>query len=201
MVTTKSFTVALQVAVLIAATSDSAMAQSPANGWSATVFFGPTTTKFVSEIILDGDFASSGSAAGLGVVRRIVYLGLGFRLAAEAQLIQGISGRADTTLSLGLGVEFTAFPWQARWPTSFSFFTGPSYSFDPPSLGGTEGHEPWFQRRPFLNYVGLELAAALNPTSKWDGVLRAFHRSGVFGLYSENADEGTFVGAGVRRRF
>jgi hypothetical protein len=190
----------LAIASLIA-TIDSALAQPFADKWSASVFIGPTTTKFFSQIFLDGDYAASGAAFGINADRRLAYLGWGFTLVAEGLVTQGIAGRADTTASLGLGLEFTGFPWQARWPTSFSFFTGPSYSFDPPSLGGPEGNEQFFQRRHLLNYVGIEFAAALSRAGKWDGIFRIFHRSGVFGLYSKDADEGTMMGLGIRHRF
>ncbi len=190
----------LAIACLIAA-FDAAMAQPYGEKWSVSAFIGPTTTKYFSQIFLDGDYAASGAAIGINADRRLAYLGWGFTLVAEGLVTQGIAGRADTTVSLGLGLEFTDFPWQARWPTSFSFLTGPSYSFDPPSLGGPEGNEPFFQRRHLLNYVGIEFAAALSRTGKWDGVFRIFHRSGVFGLYSANADEGTMMGLGIRHRF
>jgi hypothetical protein len=179
---------------------DAAMAQPYSDKWSMSVFIGPTTTKYFTRIFRDGDFAPSGAAIAINADRRLAYLGWGFTLAAEGLVTQGIAGRADTTASLGLGFEFTGFPWQARWPTSFSFFIGPSYSFDPPALGGFKGNQPIFQRRPLLNYVGIEFAAALSRAGKWDGIFRVFHRSGVFGLYSD-ADEGTMIGLGIRHRF
>jgi len=32
-------------------------------------------------------------------------------------------------------------------------------------------------------------------------VLRLYHRSGAWGLYARNVDQGTMVGAGLRYRF
>jgi hypothetical protein len=47
----------------------------------------------------------------------------------------------------------------------------------------------------------MELAVGLSRNSKWDGVVRVYHRSGMWGIYSLDYDESTVLGIGIRRRF
>ena len=129
--------------------------------------------------------------AGVAVNRKIAYLGGGFTLSAEGQVTQYFTHELYETVSLGLGLSFDRFPWDT--PTTVSLHLGPSYAFDPPPVSG--------ERHPFLNYVSAEFAIQIPRTDNWDAVLRLFHRSGAWGLYAVQVDQGTMVGAGIRVRF
>lgn len=52
---------------------------------------------------------------------------------------------------------------------------------------------------PWLNCVGTEIAIGLVPNV--NGVVRYYHRSGAFGLFEPNADEGSKLGFGVQYQF
>ncbi len=52
--------------------------------WSATLYAGPSSTKFVTQI-LGGDFEVNGGMAGLALDRGLFKLGSGISLAAEVQ--------------------------------------------------------------------------------------------------------------------
>ena len=86
-------------------------------------------------------------------------------------------------------------------PLAISGFTGPLWADDPPVIptGTWHGAPINFRRNPWLNYVGAEVAFSLAPT--WNAVIRYYHRSGAFGLFAPNADEGSTLGLGVQKRF
>lgn len=189
---------AMSLAVLAAtaAGSSSAYAGNGNTGWAATVYGGPWTQRVVSQIVGDGNFDTSGGMVGLTVDRRLFRLGWGFSAAAEGEVTQNFDGPVFTTFGLGLGFRFDGFPW--KWPTSFAVFTGPSYAINPP----IEKYVTDRRQHPFLNYVGIELAVGIPHHERhWDAVMRIYHRSGVWGVYSINADEGTTIGVGLRARF
>jgi hypothetical protein len=158
--------------------------------WSATLYGGPTTDTFTSRIVT-GHLHIIGGMAGLAVNRKLAYLGSGFSLAAEGQLTQYFTHDFYQTAALGVGVSFDRFPWQT--PTTLSMYLGPSYAFDPPPVSG--------KRHALLNYVSAEFAIQIPHTDNWDAVLRLYHRSGAWGLYAIQVDQGTMVGAGLRVRF
>ena len=157
--------------------------------WSVTLYGGPTTDTFTSDIIT-GHLHIIGGMAGIAVNRKLAYLGAGFSLMAEGQATQYFIHDAYQSVSLGIGVSFDRFPWKI--PTTLSLYAGPSYAFDPPPIAG-------IQHR-WLNYVSAEFAVQLPGSNRWDAVLRLFHRSGAWGLYAQQVDQGTMVGAGLRLR-
>jgi hypothetical protein len=165
-----------------------------------TLYGGASTTKFASQIFLDGNFDPNGEMAGLAIDRRLLRLGWGFTLEAEGQLCQFAGNHTYTVGSLGLGIRYN-FAWRLGKPASLALYTGPSYTNDPPLIGvGFNDEHLKFEGIKLLNYVGVELAFAMPGTQRWDGVLRIYHRSGAFGLYSIAADEGSAIGLGVRVR-
>jgi hypothetical protein len=170
--------------------------------WAVSLYAAAASNKFVSDILFDGEFEPSGGMIGLALDRRLFGLGSSFDIEAEAQLTHYGLGHAYSTAALGIGFRFRDFPWSASAPTSFAFYTGPSYADDPPAMGISSGQGGVrFERKKWLNYVALELAVSPVPDSYWDGVIRVYHRSGAFGLYSSAADNGTAIGLGIRRRF
>jgi hypothetical protein len=159
--------------------------------WSATLYGGPATNTISSEIIA-GHLQINGMMIGLAIDRKLAELGSGFSLGAEGQLTQYLGDHTYNTGALGIGVRFDRFPWRA--PTLLSLYTGPSYATDPPLV-------PMGHRKALLNYVGAEFAVAIPQTTGWAAALRLYHRSGAWGLYSKDMDEGTMVGVGLRYRF
>lgn len=164
------------------------------SAWSATLYGGPSSTKFVTQI-LSGDFEVNGGMVGLALDRGLFKLGSGISLAAEVQVTQFFGDYTYGTGAFGMGFRFDEFPWSERWPTSFAIYTGPSYAADAPIILDPKPH----QDPKFLNYVSLEFAFPV--ARKWDAVLRVFHRSGAWGTYSNTADVGSTIGIGIRRRF
>jgi hypothetical protein len=162
--------------------------------WSATLYAGPSSTKFVTQI-LGGDFEVNGGMAGLALDRGLFKLGAGISLAAEVQATEFFGSYSYGTGAIGLGFRFDEFPWSDRVPTTFAIYTGPSYSPNAVIIKDPVPH----QDPKFLNFVSVE--AGVGISRKWDAVFRIYHRSGAWGLYSNTADVGTMIGLGLRRRF
>ncbi|HWD25717.1 MAG TPA: hypothetical protein VG387_01030 [Rhizomicrobium sp.] len=168
--------------------------------WSVEAYFGPSTYKFIGAVFESGRYQASGAMLGIAGDGRLFYVGEGVSIAAEAEITEYGFGHLNTTFAFGLG-------FQAQNPfglshSRISIYTGPSYSLDPPHIAiGYGGVVYPAARVKFLNYVTLEYARALSDTSPWDGVIKVYHRSGAFGLYSSHDDDGLSVGLGVKYRF
>ena len=164
--------------------------------WSVTLYSGPASTKFVTQI-LSGDFTVNGGMVGLAFDRGLFRLGGGVSLAAELQATQFFGDYTYQTAGFGLGLRFDDLPWSDSLPSSFAIYTGPSYAWDAPIIRDPKPHyDP-----KFLNYISLEFAASIPGTRKWDAALRIYHRSGAWGTYSNTADVGSVIAIGIRRRF
>ncbi|MBV8977756.1 MAG: hypothetical protein JO261_09765 [Alphaproteobacteria bacterium] len=162
--------------------------------WSATLYAGPSSTKFVTQI-LGGDFEVNGGMVGLAVDRGLFKLGSGISFAAEAQVTQFFGTYSYGTGAIGVGFRFDEFPWSDSVRTTFAIYTGPSYAPNAVIIKDPVPH----QDPKFLNFVSVEAGVGLY--RKTDVVLRIYHRSGAWGLYSNTADVGTMIGIGLRRRF
>ncbi len=177
-----------------------------ANPWSVTLYGGPSTYTIFTQIV-DGHARFNGGMIALAADRRLGYLGWGWNLVGEVQIQQFAFGsRHDfiegsgtyNAVALGLGLEYHHFPWERSLPTAFSVFMGPCYSFDPPLA---YQRVDWGSRKSLLNYLAFELAVALPQQRQWDAVVRIYHRSGVWGIYTNDVAEASVVGVGLRYRF
>jgi len=182
---------ALFSAAILAWSGNASAGNSP---WSATLYAGPASTAFVTQI-LGGKFDVNGGMVGLAVDRGLFRLGSGISLAGEIQLTQFVGKYTYNTGALGIGLRFDEFPWSDSFPMSFAIYTGPSYAPNAPLILDPTPH----QDPKFLNYVSLEFAFQMNRS--WDFSVRAYHRSGAWGTYSNTADVGSMIGVGLRRRF
>jgi hypothetical protein len=178
-------------AVSLAWSSSAVAGNSP---WSATLYAGPSSTAFVTQI-LGGKFDVNGGMVGLAVDRGLFRLGSGISLAGEIQLTQFFGKYTYNTGAVGIGLRFDEFPWSDSFPMSFAIYTGPSYAPNAPLILDPTPHDD----PKFLNYVSLEFAFPMN--RNWDATIRAYHRSGAWGTYSNTADVGSMIGIGLRRRF
>ncbi|HEY0104888.1 MAG TPA: hypothetical protein VGB91_02300 [Rhizomicrobium sp.] len=173
----------------------------PTNGpWSVTLYIGPATTKYFGAVFTSGRMQPSSAMVGLAGDARLLYLGAGISLGAEGEITQYAFGHSNTTFSFGLGFQANA-PFGLNH-TRFSIYDGPSYALDPPYTSiGYHGivYPSW--RKKMENYVTLEYAVALSSDSNWDGVIRMFHRSGAWGLYTNSDDDGLSFGLGLKYRF
>ena len=177
------------------------VAHAASNGpWSATVYFGPSTTKFFTAVFSSGRLQATGAMLGVAGDGRLLYLGQGISLAGEAEITQYVFGHRNTTFSVGLGFQINA-PFGLDH-NRISIYDGPSYALDPPytSIGYHNRVYP-ASRNKFENYVVLEYAVALSSDSNWDVVGRLFHRSGAWGLYTDSDDDGLAFGLGLKYRF
>ena len=177
-----------------------------ANPWSVTVYGGPVTYTIFTQTI-SGKARFNIGILGIALDRRLAYLGWGWNLVGEAQFQQFaardskdfIEGSGNySAISLGIGVEYHHFPWERSLPTALSIFMGPSYAFNPPLA---YPRIDWGSRKSLLNYLGIEFAFAIPPRRDLDAVLRVYHRSGVWGIYTNDANEASAIGVGLRYRF
>jgi hypothetical protein len=162
--------------------------------WSATLYAGPSSTKFVTQI-LGGDFEVNGGMVGLAIDRGLFRLGSGISIAAELEATQFFGEYSYFTGGLGIGLRFDEFPWSDSVRTTFAIYTGPSYAPNAPLIKEPTPH----QDPKFLNFVSVE--AGVGVSRHWDAVFRIYHRSGAWGTYSNTADVGTMIGLGLRTRF
>jgi hypothetical protein len=193
----------LLATLLILLGSAPAAAASP---WSVTLYGGPVTYTIFTES-LDGNARFNSGMIGIAVDRRLAYLGWGWNLVGEAQFQQFaswtqkdfIEGSGNySAISLGIGVEYHHFPWDKTVPTAVSVFLGPSYSFNPPL---SYQRKYWGSRKALLNYLSIEFAFAIPPRRDLDAVFRIYHRSGVWGIFTNDAQEASVLGVGLRYRF
>ena len=169
-------------------------AQAETSPWSMTLYAGPSSTAFVTQI-LGGRFDVNGGMVGLAVDRGLFRLGSGISLGAELQLTQFFGKYTYNTGGFGLGFRFDEFPWSDRLPTTIGIYSGPSYAPNAPLILDPVPHaDP-----KFLNFVSIEVAFSIS--RNWDEGLRVYHRSGAWGTYSNTADVGSMVGIALRRRF
>jgi hypothetical protein len=184
--------------LLLVATGGQAVAAA-GDDWRVTLYGGPSTDYSSSQLFLKGKFRADAAMLGVAADRHLADLGWGFALEGEGQITHYFDGADYTTLNAGIGARFTDFPWQR--PTSVALFTGPSWADDPPviSTGSFHGRPIKRARKQWLNYVGAEATVALSQSL--NGVVRYYHRSGAFGLWADNADEGNMVGIGLQARF
>jgi hypothetical protein len=167
--------------------------------WRATLYGGTITRLNTTQIFLHGHYDPDGSQVGLGLSRDLAQLGSGFTLVGEGGVIRQVAKGDETTVNLGAGVRYD-FELLSL-PIGVSAFTGPSWADDPPVIptGTWHGTPINYRRNPWLNYVGTQIAFAITPT--FAAVVRYDHRSGAFGLFAPNADEGSALGFGVQVRF
>lgn len=167
--------------------------------WRLSVYGGIGTRLDTSDIFLGGHFHPDGSQIGISLDRDLAELGSGFTLVGEAGATRFVAKSSETSAEIGLGVryDFTLL----GDPVSLAGFTGPSWATGEPTIptGTFHGVGINFRKVPWLNYVGTEIAFHL--TGSWNGVIRYYHRSGAFGLFEPNADEGSTIGFGVQYSF
>jgi hypothetical protein len=175
------------------------VASAQGTAWRAAVYGGTITRLNTTQIFLHGHYHPDGSQIGVALSRDLAPLGSGFTLLGEGGAMHQVAKGDETTVNLGVGVrydlEFLSLP------VGISAFTGPSWADDPPVIptGTWHGTPINFRRNPWLNYVGTQIAIALTP--KFAATIRYDHRSGAFGLFAPNADEGSALGFGVQMRF
>jgi hypothetical protein len=171
----------------------------PDRPWRASLYGGIATRNDTTDIFLKGHFHPDGARLGVALDRELADLGAGFTLEAELAAATFLSKGDETSVDLGLGVRYS-FDFLGN-AESIALMTGPSFADQPPSIstGTWHGAPIRFKRMPWLNYVGGEVAAALTP--RWNAVLRYYHRSGAFGLFAPNADEGSTFALGLQYRF
>jgi hypothetical protein len=184
--------------LILALTVPAAHAASINGPLTVTLYAGPSSTKFFGAVLQSLKLQPTGAMVGVAVDGRLLYLGQGISLAGEAQVTQYFWGHENTTVALGLGFQFKdIFGWRR---VDWSIYAGPSYATDPPFVSiGYRGRLYPAARNKYLNFVGIEWAVGLGHDSPWQGVFRVYHRSGLYGVYSESDDDGIALGWGIRR--
>jgi hypothetical protein len=164
-----------------------------------SMYGGVATRNDTSQVFLHGHFHPDGSQIGLSLDRDLVDLGSGFSLVGDFGVTHFVAKSDESSVDFGIGARYDFH--LLGIPVAFSGFTGPSWADDPPAIatGVFHGVPINFKRNEWLNYVGAEVAVGL--TSHLDAVSRYYHRSGAFGLFEPNADEGSTLGFGLLYKF
>jgi hypothetical protein len=169
--------------------------------WSVSVWLGPNARKYAGAIVQDGfNLQSRGLIAGLTLDRKLARLFDDVYLGGEIQIDETSLDHADTVFAGTLGLQFENLLGYER--TSFAMFTGPSYDLDPAyQVIGYKHRIGCAYRKKFLNLIAAEFASGLPFSANWDWTIRLYHRSGVFGLYSQGDDDGLAFGLGLKYHF
>jgi hypothetical protein len=188
----------LFTAVMCLLMSSAALADD-ASPWRLSAYGGVATRNDTTEVFLHGHFHPDGSQIGISLDRDLIDLGSGFTLVGELGATRFVAKSDETSIELGLGARYDFH--LLNIPIGVSGFTGPSWADDAPVIatGVFHGQPINFRSSPWLNYVGAEIAVGL--TSHLDGVVRYYHRSGAFGLFQPNADEGSTLAFGLLYKF
>jgi hypothetical protein len=167
--------------------------------WRLSAYGGVATRNDTTTVFLHGHFHPDGSLVGVSLDRDLLNLGSGFTLVGELGATRFVAKSDETSIDLGIGARYD-FHFLGV-PIGVSGFTGPSWADDAPVIatGVFHGQPINFKSSPWLNYVGAEIAVGL--TSRLDGVVRYYHRSGAFGLFQPNADEGSTIAFGLLYKF
>src|SRR3978361_1175429 len=170
-----------------------------ASHWRISMYGGVATRNDTNQVFLHGHFPPDGSQIGIALDRDLADLGSGFTLVGDVGATHFVAKSDESSVDVGIGVRYDFHI--LRIPIGVSGFTGPSWADDPPviSTGTFHGAPINFKRNQWLNYVGAEVAVGL--TSHLAAVTRYYHRSGAFGLFEPNADEGSTLGFGVLYKF
>ena len=164
-----------------------------------SMYGGVATRNDTTQVFLHGHFHPDGSQIGLSLDRDLADLGSGFTLVGDVGATHFVAKGDESSVDAGIGVRYDFHLLSI--PVEVSGFTGPSWADDPPLIptGTFHGTPINFKRNEWLNYVGVEVAVGL--TSHLDAVTRYYHRSGAFGLFQPNADEGSTLGFGILYKF
>ena len=95
-------------------------------------------------------------------------------------------------------IRWANFPWNQYVPTTLAIGEGLSYDSSVPSVEVKDNPD---DVNHLLNFLILEATFALPKYPNIELVLRAHHRSGVYGLYNSENSGSTAVGLGLRYRF
>src|ERR1700690_2436625 len=93
-----------------------------ATPWSATLYIGPSSTKYLGAVVQSLHLQPSGAMIGLALDGRLFYLGQDISVAAEGQATEYVFGHKDTSFALGVGFQANDIFNFKR--TSISFYTG-----------------------------------------------------------------------------
>jgi hypothetical protein len=168
--------------------------------WTVRFFTGPFSTKYLGAIVVSANMHPTALYTGVSLDRHLLYLGWGTFLIADGELGETWFGHHDTQYGGGLGLQING-------PFGFTHSTltledGASWDTSPPHvIIGYHEKVFGYEDAQFLNYMVVEDAIALTRDGKWDGVIRLYHRSGMFGVFNIDDTEGTTIGLGVRYRF
>lgn len=168
--------------------------------WAVSVYLGPAASKYMGAILQDLNMQSRELMVGVALDRNLLEIWTDFYLAGEIQISQYFLGHPNTVFSTMIGFQAENLFGYER--TSFAYYMGPSYALNPPYTVIGYKHRLYRPlRKKFLNAIAIEFASGLPFTENWDWNLRAYHRSGVFGLYSDGNDDGLTLGIGVKYHF
>jgi len=160
-----------------------------------TAYAGPSTNGFFTEII-HGKSHVNGAMAGLAADRTLLDLGSGFAVLGEFQATHYFFNHPTTTVNAGFGLGYRT-DIRPREPMTVEFYVGPSFAIDPlpPVPGNAPGRHKW------LNFMSTAVSVGIPDAPGWSVVVRSYHRSGMYGVYVKNVDEGSMLGLGLRYKF
>lgn len=172
----------------------------PARGdtaWYASLYTGQFSGGNNSEMV---DYHHEPSYfTGLGLIWEFDQSPPHVRWDLEGQVLQHFGDQDYTELTFSINVRWVAFPWNDYVPTTVGFGSGLSYTTVAPAVEARANPDSGATRT--LHYLFLEGTFGLPQIPNWSLVIRAHHRSGMWGLFDGVGSASNFIVFGVRYRF
>ncbi len=165
--------------------------------WTLFSYGGQWTDNTYGEIVLHGQSEFQNSylwTAGVG--RRVFWLTRHLEVEKEINVTRHSGDQDHLEFNAAISFRWWSFPWQNFVQTTVSHGLGPSVAVNHPEVEkGSDGSSD-----RLLLYMQTELTLAPAEYSDWALLLRLHHRSGVFGLISEDSGS-NYLALGLRYRF
>ena len=97
--------------------------------------------------------------------------------------------------------RWNKFPWNQYLMTSFGIGEGLSYATRIPAEEAKDAEQAGDPTKHLINFLTLELTAALPSYPQWQLVSRIHHRSGAFGTYGAGNSGSNALTLGIRYSF
>jgi hypothetical protein len=166
--------------------------------WAFTLYGGAFAQDTIGDIFsFQPDFREKSYIAVAALSRELWRYKDWIGLETEGQVGKHFGEMHHWEFNLLLDLRWHYFPWDKYVETSFAVGDGLSYATEVPELELEDDEEA--QR--LLNYLMFELTFGLPKYPRWDFVVRAHHRSGVFGLFDGVRGGGNFVCGGIKYKF
>lgn len=166
--------------------------------WAFTLYGGPHAQEDIGDVFsFQATFPDDTYIIVGALTRELWRYKNWFTLEVEGQVGKHFGEMHHWEFNGLVDVRWVLFPWDKYVETSFAVGDGLSYATEVPEVELADDEDA--QR--LLSYLLFELTLGLPQYPRWDVVVRAHHRSGVFGLFGGVDSGSNFVTGGIKYKF